>query len=161
MRSKATILGVAGAFLLTGCVSTPLGPTVQAIPPRSKPPEVFAADDQACQQMAAQSVQGQVEQANSNALGTAVIGTALGAALGAAIGGGRGAAIGAGAGAVTGTAVASGPAANSQAGIQWRYNNAYAACMYARGNQVAGYVARVPAPYPPPAAYPPPPPSGY
>ena len=63
----------------------------------------------------------------------------LGAGLGAAIGGGRGAAIGAGSGAIAGTGLGMGSSANEQYGIQQQYDNAFAQCMYAKGNMVPGY----------------------
>jgi hypothetical protein len=174
---KATLAGFTALLLLDACVQKPMGPTVQVMPAPNKPFPVFQQDDASCRQFADQSVAGQAEQANNQAIGTAVIGTALGAGLGAAIGGGRGAAIGAGAGALGGTAVASGPANAAQYTIQQRYDMAYAQCMYSRGNQIPGYAATpaysapppgysapppgYSAPPPPPPGYPPPPPPGY
>lgn len=160
---KATVVGLSALLLLDACVQKPMGPSVAVMPPPNKPFPVFQQDDVACRQFADQTVSGQAEAANNQAIGTAVIGTALGAGLGAAIGGGRGAAIGAGAGALGGTAVASGPAAQAQYTIQQRYDIAYQQCMYSRGNQVRGYTA-APSYSPPPPAYgapPPPPPQGY
>ncbi len=99
-------------------------------------------------------------------VGTAVIGTLLGAGLGAAVGGGRGAAIGAGAGALGGTLVGAGPSQQANYSLQQRYDLAYSQCMYTRGNQVPGYqpppgyASAPPQDYPPQAApsqgYPPP-----
>jgi uncharacterized protein YcfJ len=132
---------------------------------------VFQRDDAQCRQFASGQVQGGAQAANNRQVGTAVIGTLLGAGLGAAIGGGRGAAIGAGAGALGGTAVGAGPSAESQYSLQDRYNTAYAQCMYTNGNQVPGFRPAGPPPgyapdYPPPPGYapgypPPPPPPGY
>ena len=87
----------------------------------------------------------------TRAVGAAAIGTVLGAGLGAAIGGGRGAAIGAGSGAIAGTGFGMGSSANDQYGIQQQYDNAFAQCMYSKGNMVPGYgPMMVNAPPPPP-----------
>jgi len=152
-------------LLLTACATEPLGPTIPVMPAPGKPFEAFQSDQAVCKQFASGQVQGGAQQANNRQVGTAVIGTLLGAGLGAAVGGGRGAGIGAAAGAVGGTAVGAGPAAQAQYSLQQQYNMAYSQCMYARGNQVPGYQ---PAGYPPPPGYPPPgyappgyPPPGY
>nr|WP_294509385.1 YMGG-like glycine zipper-containing protein [uncultured Rhodopila sp.] len=148
-------------LLLSACASEPLGPTVAVMPAPGKPFDVFQSDQSVCRDFASQQVQGGAQQANNNQVGTAVIGTLLGAGLGAAIGGGRGAAIGAGAGALGGTAVGAGPAGQAQYSLQQRYDLGYSQCMYARGNQVPGYLppgAAPPPGYAPgyPPAYPPP-----
>jgi uncharacterized protein YcfJ len=155
---KATFVGLTALLLLDACVQKPMGPSVQVMPAPNKPFAVFQQDDAYCRQVADQNVAGQAESANNQAVGTAVIGTVLGAGLGAAIGGGQGAAIGAGSGAVLGTAVASGPANQAQYTIQQRYDIAYSQCMYSRGNQIPGYSAQPGYPPPPPRGYPPPPP---
>ena len=149
----------AAALLLYGCVTQPVGPSIAVMPAANKPFSVFQDDQAVCEQYASQQTSGGADAANNRAVGTAVIGTVLGAGLGAAVGGGRGAAIGAGGGAVVGSAAASGPADRSQYGLQRRYDIAYAQCMYARGNQLPGYGPPAPAPpLPPPPGYPPPPP---
>jgi hypothetical protein len=99
---------------------------------------VFAADQAGCRQFAEQSVAGQAQNANNRAVGAAAITTVLGAGLGAAIGGGRGAAIGAGSGALGGAAIGAGSSSNQQMSIQQQYDNAYAQCMFTRGNMVPG-----------------------
>jgi hypothetical protein len=151
-------------LLLNACASEPLGPTVPVMPAPGKPFDVFQSDQALCKQYASSEVQAGSQQANNRQVGTAVVGTLLGAGLGAAIGGGRGAAIGAGAGALGGTAVGAGPAGQAQYSLQQRYDLAYSQCMYSRGNQVPGYQPAPPpgyAPPPPPGYYPPPPPPGY
>jgi hypothetical protein len=165
MRSlKLTTAILAPALLLSGCASEPMGPTVGVMPAPNKPFDVFQGDQAVCKQFASNEVAGGAQQANNRQVGTAVVGTLLGAGLGAAIGGGRGAAIGAGAGALGGTAVGAGPAEGAQYSLQQRYDLAYSQCMYSRGNQVPGYA---PAGYPPPPAYgyapgyPPPPSDNY
>ena len=128
--------------------------------------DAFQSDQMLCKGFAADAVKGQAEEANNRAVGSAVLGTLLGAGLGAAVGGGRGAAIGAGAGAVAGTAYGANGSQYEQGGIQRQYDNAYTQCMYSRGNQVPGYGGGPRAYGPPPApgygpgpgGYPPPPP---
>jgi hypothetical protein len=165
MRSlRLTTAVLAPVLLLSACATEPLGPTIPVMPAPNKPFDVFQGDQALCKQFASNEVQGGAQQANNRQVGTAVIGTLLGAGLGAAIGGGRGAAIGAGAGALGGTAVGAGPAEGAQYSLQQRYDLSYAQCMYSRGNQVPGYQPPGPPPLPPPGyapGYPPPPPPGY
>ena len=145
--------------LLNACASTPLGPTVAVMPAPNKPFDVFETDQAVCKQYAEGQVAGGAQQANNMGVGTAVVGTLLGAGLGAAIGGGRGAAIGAASGALGGSAIGASTSANAQMSLQQRYDLAYSQCMYSRGNQVPGYVPAGPVAYP---GYPPPyPPYGY
>jgi hypothetical protein len=137
------IAGVSGmavlGLLLSGCAQTPLGPTVQVMPGPGKSFDVFTYDQAGCKQYAAGAVAGQAQNANTRAVGAAAIGTVLGAGLGAAIGGGSGAAIGAGSGAIAGTGLGMGSSANEQYGIQQQYDNAFAQCMYSKGNMVPSY----------------------
>ncbi len=105
---------LAAIVVLAGCVQQPMGPTVSVMPAPNKPFDVFAADQAACKQFAEQQVAGGASQANTQQVGTAVVGTALGAGLGAAAGGGQGAGVGAAMGAITGTAVGAGPAQQAQ-----------------------------------------------
>jgi hypothetical protein len=142
-------------LLLSACASEPMGPTVGVMPAPGKPFDVFQTDQAVCKNYASGEVAGGAQSANNRQVGTAVVGTLLGAGLGAAIGGGSGAAIGAGAGALGGTTLGAGAAEGAQAGIQQRYDLAYSQCMYSRGNQVPGYQPAVYAP-PPPPGYPPP-----
>jgi hypothetical protein len=145
------------------------------MPAPGKPFDAFQGDQALCKQFATENLGSGAQQANNRQVGTAVLGTLLGAGLGAAIGGGRGAGIGAGAGALGGTAVGAGGSGQAQNSLQQRYDLAYAQCMYSRGNQVPGYQ---PAGAPPPPGYdrpysplpqgyapssypPPPPPQGY
>ena len=154
-RVTPLLLAAASLLPLIGCASPPLGPTVAVMPAPNKPFEVFQQDQALCKQFADQQVAGGAEQANTRQVGTAVVGTALGAGLGAAIGGGQGAAVGAGTGALAGTAIGAGSTQQAQMSLQQRYDIAYTQCMYSRGNQVPGY--QTAAPPPPPSAPPPPP----
>lgn len=134
----AGLASVAGLFALAGCTVMPSGPTVMALPGTGKSFDQFRADDASCRQYAFEQVGGVSTQqaANTSAVGSAAVGTALGAAAGAAFGGGRGAAIGAGAGLLGGSAIGAGNAQGSAYGIQRRYDYAYVQCMYAAGDRV-------------------------
>lgn len=145
--SRFVVLGAAG---VAACAAPPLGPMVQVVPGPNKPFEQFQADDANCRGFANAQVYGQAQMANQQAMGGAVLSTVLGAGFGAAVGGGRGAAVGAATGAGLGAGIGAGSSERAQGGIQYQYDNAYAQCMYARGNQVPGFA-------PPPGAYPPPP----
>jgi uncharacterized protein YcfJ len=142
-------VALSAVVLLEGCATPPLGPTVQVLPARNKPFEVFQQDQAVCTQYASSQVQGQSQLANNRALGGAVLGTVLGAGLGAAIGRGSGAAIGAASGATLGTGIGAGESGRTQYGIQGQYNNAYVQCMVSKGNQLpqAAPVYVQPAPY--------------
>ena len=156
-RTTAGASGIiALGLLLSGCAQTPLGPTVQVMPGPGKSFDAFQFELAGCKQFAESTVAGQAQNANNRAVGAAAIGTILGAGLGAAIGGGRGAAIGAGSGAIAGTGVGMGGSSNEQYGIQQQYDNAFAQCMYAKGNMVPGYgpmMVNAPPPPPPPPGY--------
>jgi hypothetical protein len=144
----------AGALaLLAGCAQTPMGPTVQVMPGPGKSFDSFRIDQMDCRGYAEQMVAGQAQNANNRAVGGAVLTTALGAALGAGIGAaagnaGAGAAIGAGAGAAGGGLYGANASTNEQYGIQQQYDNAFAQCMYSKGNQVPGWAPQ--ASYAPP-----------
>jgi hypothetical protein len=164
-----TAAGLA-ALSLSACVG-PVGPTVPVAPGPGKSFSAFAADQAACEQYADAQVGPQAAYANNRAIGSAILGTALGAGLGAAVGGGHGAAIGAASGAVLGTAAGASGAGYAQMSVQQHYDLAYAQCMYAHGNTVPGFSP--PPGGPPPGAYgeggpppygppgPPPPPPGW
>ena len=144
MRGLKISLGMASALSLAACaVPPPSGPTVTSLPGAGKSYEAFQADDGACRYAA--TVQtggaGPAQAATDSAVGTAVIGTALGAAAGALIGSasgnlGAGAAIGAGAGLIGGSAVGADGAQYSGDGLQNAYDTVYTQCMYAKGNTV-------------------------
>lgn len=129
---------------LAGCATTPLGPSVQVMPGRGKSFDTFQIDQAGCKSFAGNQVKGQAEAANTRAVGTALLTTVLGAGLGAAVGGvggdaGAGAAIGAAAGAGGGSVFGAGNSSNDQMSIQQQYDNAFAQCMYAKGEQVPGF----------------------
>ena len=152
-RRVGTTGAVLTGLLLAGCAQTPMGPTVQVMPGPGKSFDAFQYDQASCKQFAEGAVAGQAQNANTRAVGAAAIGTVLGAGLGAAVGGGRGAAIGAGSGAIVGTGVGMGSSANEQLSIQQQYDNAFAQCMYSKGEMVPGYgpmMVQSPPPPPPP-----------
>lgn len=133
------------ALALAGCASTPMAPMVRVMPAPDQPFQVFQADDAACRQYATDAVRGMADQSNNRAAGAAVLGTVLGAAVGAAMQGPGPHDDGlVAAGAVTGAAIGAGngsAAGPGQSAIQRAYDNAYAQCMYARGNLVPGTVS--------------------
>jgi uncharacterized protein YcfJ len=127
---------LAGTLLLGACAQTPMGPTVAVMPGTNTSFSSFQNDQAVCRNFAEQAVRDQAQGANLRGLGTAAVGTALGAGLGAAIGGGRGAGIGAAGGALGGAGLAARNTSNANTSIQAQYNNAFAACMYSLGNSV-------------------------
>jgi uncharacterized protein YcfJ len=158
VRRLALGAALAGVLALTGCATMPDGPTYAAMPGSRSSMDQFQFDDAACREYGTQAIGGTTPSQNANnaAVGSAVVGTALGAAVGGLLGGHEGAAVGAGMGLFTGAAVGSG---NSQAAgysSQQRYDNAYYQCMYSRGHRVpmpvsAARSMRQAAPtYPPP-----------
>lgn len=163
---------MAAVVALGACAPTVMAPTVPVAPGQGKPFAQFANDQASCEAYANQQVAPLTAQANNNALGGALLGTALGAGLGAAIGGGRGAAIGAASGAALGTGVGAQNSAMAGMSIQQQYNMYYAQCMAGHGNTVPG-MSPAPAPeaygpgaygpgaYGPGAPVPPPPPPHY
>src|SRR5215472_11267420 len=82
-------------------------------------------DDQACRQFADAQTAPLRDQANSQAIGSTLLGAGLGAAFGAAVGGGRGAGIGAASGAIVGTGVGAANAQNAAGYLQQQYNAYY------------------------------------
>ena len=118
---------LAPIVLLAACAQPPMGPTVPVMPGPGKSFDAFRYDQSVCEQYAQQMVAGQVQNANMQG------------GLGAAIGGGRGAAIGAASGAGIGTGIGASSSANAQYSIQQQYDNAYAQCMYSKGEAVPGY----------------------
>jgi len=152
---KSTALTLSAVFMLGACATQPMGPTVQVMPAANKPFQMFQQDQAECKSYAQSQIAGQVDAANNKAVGSALVGTVLGAGLGAAVGGGRGAGIGAAGGAAVGTGIGADGSNNAQLGIQQQYDNAYTQCMYSKGNQVPGMAPAAAASLPPP----PPPPS--
>jgi uncharacterized protein YcfJ len=145
---------VAAALTLTGCIG-PMAPAPQLVPPPSSP--AVASADMRCRQYADEQIGPLRDQANTNTLGSTLLGAGLGAALGGAIGGGRGAGIGAASGAVVGAGAGAANAGNAAMGIQQQYDMYYANCMSAQAGPGPGM-----APPPPgPGAPLPPPPRGY
>ena len=130
---------VAAAISLAACVAPPLGPTIPASPGANKSFDAFAADQAFCQQYAASQTAPAAYAANNQAVGGAILTTALGAALGGAIGGGRGAGIGAASGAALGTVAGASGSGFAQMSLQQQYDVIYAQCMTAHGDSVPGF----------------------
>ena len=113
MTPRALAVPVGTCVLLSACAQ-PLGPTVQVMPGQGHSFEAFQANQRVCSLAADAQTKPMVDRASAMQLGTAVIGTALGAGLGAAADQGN---------AYTGP-------------IQGIYDNTYAACMASHGDQV-------------------------
>lgn len=147
MFKKSLCLVSLGAFCFSigGCASpVPAAPSFAAMPGSGKAYEAFQRDDQYCQGSAQQAIgyQSPGEAANQAAVGSAAVGTALGALAGAALGSasgntGAGAALGAGTGLFAGSAVGAGNARAAGGSLQARYDTVYSQCMTAKGNRVA------------------------
>ena len=152
------------AIPLTACVSPPLGPTIPVMPGANKSFDVFAADQATCQQYAANQTAPAVAAANNQAVGTALLSSALGAGLGAGIGAatgnaGKGAAIGAASGGALGIFGNAGGAPYASMSLQQQYDVMYGQCMATHGNSVPG-LSPTPAAPPYRAGPTPPPPPG-
>ena len=143
MTRLALMGALAGAVALAGCAAPPFGPSVPVAPGPGKSFEAFQDDQAVCRSFAQGQVAGQADAANQRAVGNAVVGTVVGAGLGAVLGGGRGALVGAASGAGLSVGLGAGATAGEQFGIQARYDDAFAQCMYSRGNQVAGFAPLV------------------
>lgn len=142
-QSRYASVAAAVVLMLAGCAQAPSSPTVSVAPGPAKSFQAFQADQGYCQQVA-QSQVAQGTQPNRQTMlgagGGALGGAALGAA-GGAIGGnaGAGAAIGALTGLVLGGAGGAMSSNRQESAAQRQYDTAYAQCMYARGNNVAGF----------------------
>ena len=172
------LLALLAPFFLASCASIPSGPSVMALPGSGKTFDQFREDDTYCKQYASAQIGGETPNRASilSGLGTAAIGTGLGAAAGGAFGGGTGAAIGAGSGLLLGGLMGTGTARDSGDIRQQRYDTGYIQCMYGKGNRVpvSGQVmdnsrnqplgapspplSNLTMPPPPPPGNPPPPP---
>ncbi|MCO6417531.1 glycine zipper family protein [Siccirubricoccus sp. KC 17139] len=160
LRSLAGLALLAPLGLAACTVAPPTGPQVLAMPPAGKNLAVFQGEDAQCRNYASASIGNAdpAQAANQSAIGSAAVGTALGAAAGALIGSatgnfGAGAAIGAGTGLVGGSLVGGGNARSSAGALQQRYDTAYAQCMASLGNQLQAPVGTVGYGYPAAAPY--------
>jgi hypothetical protein len=168
------ICGLVCLISLTACVSAPQGPRVAVMPTPGKPLELFAAEDQYCRGYAQQSLGPDTR--GEAVVGSALVGTLLGAAAGSAMSGRHYNNTGAGAatGLMMGTMIGASNSAQDGRSAQQRYDIAYEQCMVSKNNQpsqrhyrqpspaVLSVPQAAPAPYfpPPPSAgqVPPPPP---
>jgi hypothetical protein len=129
-------------------------PMVVIIPAPGKPPDLFAQEDEACRAQAEEMLD--TRASPDPVVGSAVVGTVIGAAAGAAMGGRHDhTAAGAVTGLIMGTAAGLNRSAAMDRSAQRHFEVAYERCMVAKGNQLPGVVYRQVAPAPPP----PPPPS--
>jgi hypothetical protein len=162
MNSAKLCVGLAGVLALSACaVPPPTGPSVMVMPGKDKTYEVFQNDDATCRSAASQNLGGASpgQAAAASTVGSAAVGTGLGAAAGALAGStvgavGVGAAVGAGVGLLMGSAVGAGAGQQSYYNMQQAYDMTYAQCMASKGNQVPqASAAPAPAAYPAPAYY--------
>jgi hypothetical protein len=139
---RSRMLGFRSSLVLVGtlargacAVAPPMGPDVLALPQEGKDLARFQQEDGACRQYAsAQIGYGSPAQAASqSAVGSAAVGTAVGT----------------GTGLLFGSAIGSNNAHASAAGLQQRYDIAYAQCMTASGNRLQAFPTAGPyyAPY--------------
>ena len=143
-RATGPIALCIAALALNACaVAPPTGPSVMALPAQGKSFEQFQQDDATCQQFASARIgNGSPQQAaNESGVGSAAIGTVIGAAAGALIGAAAGdpaigAAIGGGSGLLVGSSAGVSNAYASGAALQQRYDMAYTQCMSAKGESV-------------------------
>lgn len=138
MKTLTRIACIGVALAVTGCATTPNGPSNMALPGTGKDFNLFRADDLSCRDFALGQIGSKTvnQQYNQSLAATTAVGTVIGAALGAAAGGGEGAAIGAGVGALSGGAIGADTAATSGDNAQQKYDNAYLQCMYAAGHKI-------------------------
>ena len=161
MRRLGLPVVLTSALLVSACaVVPPNGPTVMALPSQGKPFDTFQREDGYCRSIASQQSGGgqAAVAAQNNAVGSAVVGTAIGAGVGALLGSasgnaGAGAAIGGGAGLLVGSSAGASGASMSMQEMQARYDSTYTQCMYSYGNTVQSAPTPYPAPYPAGPAY--------
>lgn len=159
MKPERIVALVAVLALMASCAQMPTGPSVAVMPGPYKPFDVFTQDDEICRGWAGHSIGQPGHDAAVRAfIGSAAVGTALGALVGAAAGGEHAVGSGAAAGAAMGAMAGSSHSAAVAWSEQRRYDIAYSQCMYARGNVVPQYGYRPAAP-PSPSPPPPPPPA--
>lgn len=163
----ATLLA---AILVTGCATSPTGPSVLVLQGSAKTFEEFNRDDIICRDYTARQLGGKTpgKAALDSGVSSALVGTAIGAAAGAALGGKDGAAVGAGTGLIVGTAAGAESGQAERASSQRMYDHAYMQCMYGHGHRVPVPAGMFPAhtrddrsglsPPPRGASVPPPPP---
>jgi len=135
---------LAATISLAACVAPPTAPTIPVGLGPNKTLDAFNADQAACQQYAAAQIAPAAAAANNQAVGGALLSTALGAGLGAGIGAaagnaGRGAAIGAASGGALGIIGNAAGSPYAQGSLQQQYDIMYGECMAAHGNSVASF----------------------
>jgi hypothetical protein len=142
-RTRVAVAALCLCSLSACAVDAPTGPSVPVAPGTGKTLGQFQQDDATCRQFAQQQTGiSPGAAANQAGVGSAVVGTLVGAGVGALIGAAAGnpalgAAIGGGAGLLTGASAGVGNAAISAGAVQDRYDVAYQQCMTTTGNRTA------------------------
>lgn len=152
MHIARILILAALASTLIACATNPSGPNIAVMPGPGKPFDVFQADNAVCKDYASHEIGVNPDEVARKQVATgAATGAVVGAATGAIISHGDSHATGAfaGMGALAGTAIGADAASQSRWTLQRRYDVAYAQCMYAKGNQVAGFRPLKPVPLPP------------
>ncbi len=154
LKFKNMIPSIMLGAMLAGCASIPTGPSVAVMPGAGKPFDQFQMDNAICKDFAQQQIGANPNQvARDQVLTGAAAGAAIGAVSGALMGHGNAGATQsmAGAGVIVGSAAGANSANISGMNLQRRYDVAYQQCMYAKGNQLPGYLGpRYLLPPPPP-----------
>jgi hypothetical protein len=116
LRKWSRLAVTAQIVVLAGCVPAAMGPTVTATPGPGKAPPDFAADQSVCGALVNQQMAPVVQAANNQVAGTALQNLLTGTGDNAV-------------------------AVNTQATatLQQKYDAAYSACMYAKGDNVPPY----------------------
>lgn len=138
MKRIAIVTGVAALLLMSGCATTPTGPSVLVLPGTGKSFDQFNRDEVYCRDYAMRGLGGKApgKAGTDSTVASAVAGTAVGAVAGAAFGGRQGAAVGAGTGLLFGTTIGSESGRYERSSAQTRYDNGYIQCMYGAGHRV-------------------------
>ncbi|MGG5820586.1 hypothetical protein [Falsiroseomonas sp. HW251] len=147
-------------LLPVGCaVAPPTAPTIAAMPGPGRDFQRFQQEEANCRGIAYQQVSAGAQAGTNAVVGSAAIGTALGAVAGGLVGSatgqaGAGAAVGAGTGLLAGGAVGASQAGRAGGNLQQRYDTVYAQCMTAAGNTIQGPAYAMAGPYQQPQGYP-------
>lgn len=118
------------------------GPSIAMAPAAGKPPDLFAAEADFCRSEADSRTA--TEPQESTIVGSAVVGTVLGAAVGSVFSSRRHdrTAAGAVSGLIVGTAAGANRSAVNEAHEQQRYDAAYEQCMLGKGNLSPRFAVR-------------------
>jgi hypothetical protein len=146
MPRLATAVAATTVLALGACsAAPPTQPSLAAMPSAGKSIEVFSQEDAACRDYAGKETgtsspaQAGMQTEIMRSAAGGLVGAGAGALLGSLKGAmGTGAALGGPVGLVAGALTAGSAASAASGKLQQRYDMAYAQCMHAKGNTVAG-----------------------